>query len=291
MKNLKGKPVFDAIDQRSISHIQKLQKSHLFPTLGIIRVGQREDDISYERSIIRKCKKIGLQFEVFEFKMDIQNADFLDAITEINSNPLIHGILMFRPLPAHLNYEEVLLRFKTEKDIDGMLPKNLGLVLTGEKNGFAPCTAEAVVEILKFYEVPIEGADISIINHSNVVGKPLAMMLTNAGATTTICHHYTRNLKDVMKEKDIVISAIGRAKFFGSDYFSKDQFVIDVGINIDDEGQLCGDINYDEIITRSAGVTPVPGGVGGVTTSLLLRNVVKACINQNNINTKILEVS
>lgn len=290
MKALKGKPVFDAIDDWTKNQLEELSLKDIRPTLGIIRVGQREDDLSYEKSVIRKCQKIGLNYEIFEFDRQVSNEVFLKSVNCINHNDNIHGILMFRPLPDQLDYKAVLGEFNPDKDIDGMLPHNLGMVLSGEEKGYAPCTAEAVVALLTHYDIPLVGANVSIVNSSNVVGKPLAMMLANAGATPTICHHLTKDIKDVMRTKDIVVSAIGKAKFFGEDHFSSGQFVVDVGINVDDEGQLCGDIDFDKIIDQSAGVTPVPGGIGGITTSLLLRNVVKACIEQN-YNIKQLEVS
>ncbi len=276
MKSLKGKPVFDRIDKWTKRHREILLKAGIMPKLGVIRVGRREDDLSYEKSLIRKCEKLGIALEVFEFEKDVLESDFLKGVTAVNMDPLVHGILMFRPLPEQIDYEKVLSRFKQEKDIDGMLPENLGHVLTGNSVGFAPCTSEAVFEILKYYDLPLEGANVAVVNNSNVVGKPLAMMLTNAFATATVCHHKTKELKDVMKSSDVIISAVGKAKMFGKSHITDNQYVIDVGINMDDQGKLCGDIDFDEVRDVSAGITPVPGGVGGVTTSILLRNVVRA---------------
>jgi len=276
MKSLKGKPVFSKIDDWTVRHKEILQNAGLNPKLGVIRVGAREDDLSYEKSVIRKCEKLGLDYKVFQFEMDIAEDTFLRAVEDINKDPSVQGILLFRPLPVQIDLEKVLLRFDPAKDIDGMLPENLGHVLAGSIAGYAPCTSEAVFELLKHYEIPLEGASVAVVNNSNVVGKPLAMMLSNAFATATLCHHKTKDLKDLMKNSDVVVSAVGKAKLFDDAYFSKDQYIVDVGINVDDQGSLCGDIDFEPVSKQSAGVTPVPGGIGGITTSLLLRNVVKA---------------
>lgn len=276
MKSLKGKPIFEKIDDWTVRHKLILNKAGVDPKLGIIRLGNREDDLSYEKSVIRKCEKLGLECEVFAFPRDIAESSFLEEVKNINVDINVHGILMFRPLPEQLDYDKVLACFDPSKDIDGMLPENLGHVLAGNVAGFAPCTSEAVVELLKFYDVPLEGANIAVVNNSNVVGKPLSMMLSNAFATPIVCHHKTKDLKEVMKKSDVVVSAVGKARIFDQDHFSSGQFLVDVGINVDDDGKLCGDIDYDDVLGHSAGVTPVPGGIGGITTSLLLRNVVKA---------------
>lgn len=276
MKSLKGKPVFSKIDDWTVRHKEILQGVGISPKLGVIRVGEREDDLSYEKSVIRKCGKLGLAHEVFAFPRNITEEAFLNEVEAINKMDRVHGILMFRPLPEHIDYDKVLVRFDPAKDIDGMLPENLGHVLAGNIAGYAPCTSEAVFELLKHYEVPLEGASIAVVNNSNVVGKPLAMMLSNAFATATLCHHKTKDLKDLMKSSDVVVSAVGKARLFDEGYFSENQYIVDVGINVDDEGKLCGDIDFDPVVERSAGVTPVPGGIGGITTSILLRNVVKA---------------
>ncbi|WP_432406558.1 bifunctional 5,10-methylenetetrahydrofolate dehydrogenase/5,10-methenyltetrahydrofolate cyclohydrolase [Wukongibacter sp. M2B1] len=277
MNILKGKPVSELIDSWVADQISELKEKGIQPKLGIIRVGKREDDIAYERSVLNKCKKIGMDYKVFEYEESISNKVFQDAIREINRSKDVHGILMFRPLPGNIDQEHVTNLFRPEKDIDGILPYNLGSVLMGTDDSFAPCTAESVFEILKHYEVPLQGSNVAIINCSNVVGKPLAMMLANAEATPTICHVYTRDIKQILHRSDIIVTAIGKAKYFTKEYFRRGQIVIDVGINLDEDGRLCGDVDFDNVVKNAAGISPVPGGVGGVTTSLLLRNVIRAC--------------
>lgn len=277
MNILKGKPVSEKIDSWVTHQTSELKESGITPKLGIVRVGKREDDIAYERSVLRKCKKVGIDCEVFEYEESISDELFQDAVRAINMSNDVHGILMFRPLPEHIDQEEVTKLFRPEKDIDGILPCSLGSVLMGSDVGFAPCTAESVFEILKHYEIPLRGSNVAVVNCSNVVGKPLAMMLANGDATPTVCHIYTRDIKQILSGSDIVVTAIGKAKHFTKDYLNNGQIVIDVGINVDEDGCLCGDVDYNSVVNNVSGITPVPGGVGGVTASILLRNVVTAC--------------
>ncbi len=273
-KLLKGKPVADQIKKQILEVSQKLQNEEIMPTMGIIRVGNRSDDIAYENGIKKNCHSVGICVKIFELDQNIEKEDFLEEVKRINELEDIHGILLFRPLPEHLEGEEIKRLIAPQKDIDAMHPENLRKVFENEEDGYMPCTPEAVVEILKYYNVPIQGANIAIVNRSMVLGKPLAMMLLKENATVTICHSKTKDMKDVLKKADIVVTGVGRAKFFDENYFTKDSVIIDVGINYAD-GKMCGDVDFEAVEPICKAITPVPGGVGTVTTSILLKHVVK----------------
>lgn len=271
---LRGKPVVEDLRDRLVRDIANIP---VIPTLGIVRVGKRPDDLFYEKSIVKNCNRVGIKTTVYEFDTDISMDEFCSALNDIDNDDNIHGIMLFRPLPSQLDIEVIKHLISPQKDVDCINPDNIRRVFEGDVSGFPPCTPAAVVEILKYYDIELEGANAVIINSSMVVGKPLAMMLLKEDATITVCHIKTRNLEEIAQKADIVISAVGKARLFGEDYFGKDTLVVDVGINEDEAGSICGDIDYDNVSTKVKGITPVPGGVGTVTTSILLKHVVKAC--------------
>lgn len=196
---------------------------------------------------------------------------------ELNGDESISAILVFRPLPKHIDEARIRKAISPAKDVDCMHPLNLARVFEGDMDGFLPGTPKAAVEILLYNKVDLEGKNVVIINRSMVLGKPLAMMLLNENATVTICHSRTKDLPAITKAADVVVTALGRAKFFDENYFNEDSICIDVGISVDDDGNLSGDIDYEPVSEKVKMITPVPGGVGSVTTSLLLSQVVKAC--------------
>lgn len=277
---LKGKPVVDGLKSYIKSEILELKSKDITPTMGIIRVGNRADDIAYEKSIIKNCKSVGMNVQVFEADKDITMEEFEKLVKKVNVDNNIHGILMFRPLPSQLNIEVIKHLIDPKKDIDCINPINLEKVFEGEMDGFCPCTPQAVMEILKYYEVPLQGANAVVINRSMVLGKPLAMMLLKENATVTICHSKTKNITKVASAADIVVTGVGKAKLIGEEYFNENTVVIDVGINISEEGKLCGDVDYEKVCNNVGAITPVPGGVGTVTTAILLRHVLDACIGK-----------
>lgn len=254
--------------------IDQLSLKNITPKLGIIRVGNKSDDIAYQQSIVNKCKKVGIQTQIFDFDENISMGDFSKKFYGINEMTDIHGILVLRPLPDQIDTETIGIMIKSEKDIDGMKINN---------HLFNPCTPQAVVEILKHYKIELEGSDTVIINRTEVVGRPLAMMLLNEKSTITIAHSKTKNLKEKTKAADIVVSAIGKPNFLDESYFNKNSVIIDVGINECSEGRLCGDIYYDAVKENVQAITPVPGGVGTVTTMILLKHVIDACLWQTNV--------
>lgn len=273
---LKGLEVTRAMKEKMSLEVEQLNSRGITPTLGIIRVGSRPDDLSYEKGAIKRCESTGVKVKVFELDENISQEDFISKVKEINNSRDIHGILIFRPLPDHLNEEEVKFLISPEKDIDCMNPINIAKVFAGDESGFAPCTPEAVIEILDYYNIPIQGKNVVVIGRSMVVGKPLSMLLLKRNATVTICHTKTKNIKDIAKNADILVAAAGKANMITRDYISTGTIVIDVGINVDEEGNLCGDVNFKSAEEVADKITPVPGGVGTVTTFVLVKHVIRA---------------
>jgi len=276
---LKGKPVADAIRDNLIKDIELLKEKGMTPTLAVVRVGNRTDDVSYENSILKRCATMGIETKLFTLDPCIEMEKFIDILSGINKDENIHGILTFRPFPKHLDGEFINGFINAEKDCDCMNPDNLENIFEGKMDGVMPCTPEAVMEILKFYGYKLEGKNIAVINRSMVVGKPLSMMLLAENATVTICHSKSKNLAEITSKADIVVTAVGRANMLDNSYFNKDSVVIDVSINDAGDGKICGDVNLELVKENVAAITPVPGGVGSVTTNLLLKHVVESCKN------------
>ena len=249
------------------------------PTLGIIRVGEKSNDLAYERSILKKFSDLNLSLKIFNLPADVSQKKFDEKFDEVNLDPAIHGILLFRPLPEELSDKHARATIKPDKDIDCMGYENIAKLFSGEPDGYAPCTAAAAMKILDFYKIDLNGKNVAVLGRSLVVGRPVASMLTTKNATVTLCHSKTKDLKSICQRSDIIITAMGKSNFLTSDYFNEHSIIIDVGINSDADGKLCGDVNFEEVSGKVAGITPVPGGVGAVTTSILALNVLKACLN------------
>lgn len=274
---LKGKEVAKALNENTKRDVQELKSKGITPKLAIVQVGERPEDISYRNGTIKRFNEVGMDVEVYNYNKDISMDEFICNLKKINKDSTIHGILIFRPLPKQLDYDVIKNIIAPEKDIDCMSPINLEKVFEGELDGFVPCTPKSVMEILKYYNIPLQGANVVVINRSMVVGKPLAMMLLAENATVTICHSKTKNLPEIASKADIVIAAVGRARVVGEEYVNSKSVVIDVGINDAGEGKICGDVDYDAIKDKVYAVTPVPGGVGSVTSAILRSQVVLAC--------------
>lgn len=279
---IKGKPVADQISENLIKEVNELVKEGINPKLAIVRVGAKGNDLAYERGALKRCQTIGIETEVIELSEDITQEEYEKALRNLNENKDIHGILCFRPLPKQLNEEEIKYVISPEKDVDCFSPINSAKIMEGDTSGFPPCTPTAVVEILKHYNVELQGANVAVLGRSMVVGKPTAMLLLNENATVTICHSRTKNLEKVTSEADILIAAVGRAKMIKENFIKKGAVVIDVGINVDEDGNLCGDVDTSAVFDKASMITPVPAGVGSVTSSILAKHVVKACKAQNN---------
>lgn len=246
------------------------------PRLAIIRVGERPDDISYERGAIKKLESFGLEVQSHVFPEDISNQEFQEAFARINGDDAVTGILLLRPLPEQIRVEETERMIDPHKDLDGISPMNAAKVFAGEETGFAPCTAEAVVEVLKAHAIPLSGKRVTIVGRSMVVGRPLSMLMLKEHATVTICHTRTKDLPGTCKNAEILVAAAGKARMIGRDCVGEGAIVIDVGINVDENGKLCGDVDFDSIQDRASMATPVPGGIGAVTTAVLAKHLVQA---------------
>ncbi len=246
------------------------------PKLGIIRVGERPEDLSYEKGVVKSCEAIGITCEVMALPEDISSESFMVKLEAANKDGSIHGILMFRPLPKHIDEDKARNLIDPAKDIDCMNPYNLAKVFEGDSSGFEPCTPAAVMDIIKYFGIKLQGERVAVIGRSMVVGKPLSMMLLKENATVTICHSKTKDIQKVVLEADIVVAALGKARAIGADYIKPGAIVIDVGVNGAPEGGICGDIDFEKVKDIASQITPVPGGVGAVTTTVLLKHVVEA---------------
>ena len=276
---LKGNVVANKIKEQMAEDIESLKGENKVPKLAIVRLGKNPGDISYEKSIIKNCNNIGIESEVFERDENITTDELVELIEELNQNNKISGILIFRPLPKHIDEEIIKNTISPLKDVDCMSPINLEKIFEGDLSGFQPCTPKAAMEVLKYYDIPLEGKNVVVVNRSMVVEKHLVMMLLEENATVTICHSRTKNLNEITKNADVVVVALGKAKFFDENYFKEESIVIDVGVSLDEDGKLSGDADYDKLLPIVDKITPVPGGVGSVTTSILLSQVVLACKN------------
>lgn len=279
-KQLLGKEVTAVMNEKIKENVSKLTQKGVMPKLGIIRVGEREDDISYERGATKRCETLGVLCEKFLLPQDVTEEELLSVIDKVNKTEDIHGVLIFRPLPKHLNEEKIINALDFSKDVDGITDGSLAGVFAGKKQGFPPCTPQACMEILDYYGIDCTGKKAVVVGRSLVVGKPASMMLIKKNATVTICHTKTVDMPSVVKEADIVIVAAGKAGVIDGSYLRSGQVVIDVGINVNDEGKLCGDVKYDEAEAIVDAITPVPGGVGSVTTSVLVGHVVEAAMRK-----------
>lgn len=283
-KIIKGKPVADRITENLIEETKKLKELDIVPKLAIVRIGENPDDMSYERGAMNRCAKIGIDVQNIVLQGDVSEGEYIEAIKNLNENKNINGILCLRPLPKNINENKVKSIIDAKKDVDCFNPINSAKLFEGEKDGYAPCTPEAVMKILNHYEVDLSGKKVVVLGRSLIVGKPVSMMLMGENATVTICHSKTENLAEEAKNADVLVAAIGRAKMVDKSYIKEGATVIDVGINVDESGNLCGDVDTESAIGIAKMITPVPAGVGSVTTSVLAEHVIKACKIQNNIN-------
>lgn len=281
MERLLGKKVSASIRAEAEKLLAEL--SGYVPTLAIVRVGERGDQIAYERGAEHRMERFGLKTRKFIFPEDVSEEVFFQAFREINKNPEIDGILLLKPLPEQLSTKRAEEEIDPEKDLDGISPVNIARVFAGESAGFAPCTAEAAIETLKTYDIPIKGRRAVVVGRSLVVGRTLAMLFLKENATVTICHTQTAQLPEECRKAQILAVAAGRAGLIGADCVSEGCTVIDIGINARADGSLCGDVDIAAIEDRAAGVTPVPGGIGAVTTAVLAKHLLVAALRRRQL--------
>lgn len=273
MLELRGKKVSDGIKEYVTKELETLS---FVPKLAIVRVGENPDDMSYERGATKKLKSFGLDVASYVFPQDISDEDFKKTFKDINEDDEVTGILLLRPLPRTINEKDIENMIDPKKDLDGISPINIAKVFEGDTTGFSPCTAEAVIEVLKAYDIELTGKRVTVVGRSMVVGKPVSMLLLKENATVTMTHTRTVDLKKTCSDAEIVIAAAGRAKMLNSDYCGQDAVMIDVGINVDENGKLCGDVDYATLDGKASAATPVPGGVGTVTTAVLAKHLIQA---------------
>lgn len=274
---LKGKPVADAMLARMRETADALKEKGVDPTLCVVRVGERADDLSYEKGVVKRCEQVGVRLRQVILPETVAQADFEAAFEAVNRDPKVHGILLFRPLPKTLDSERIRKLFDPEKDIDGWTDGSLAGVYANTDLGFAPCTAQAVIELLRFYGIDPKGKRAVVIGRSLVIGRPVSMLLMHQNATVTTCHTRTVDVPAIAREADILVCAAGVMKSVTPEFTNPDQIVVDVGIHFDEEtGKLAGDVDFDRVAPVVKAITPVPGGVGGITTCVLLDHVLKA---------------
>ena len=276
-KILKGKEVADALTSQMKQDVENLKAAGVTPTLCIFRVGERPDDLSYERGAAKRASLVGIEVRKVILPADVSQEEFDQEFKNVNEDESIHGILLFRPLPKHLDNEKARQMLNPAKDIDGCTDLSLAGVFTNTKTGFPPCTAQAAMEILHYYGIPIKGRKAAVIGRSLVVGRPVAMMLMHENATVVNCHTRTVDVPSITREADILITASGQLHSVTKEYTNPNQVVIDVGINWDEaKGGISGDVAFEDVEPNVAAITPVPGGVGSVTTCVLIGHVVEA---------------
>ncbi len=273
---LKGAPAAAALTESLAPRAAALLERGVCPTLAMIRVGAKEDDLTYERAAVKRCQKAGIRAIRIPLPEDCTLAELLTVIGRVNRNDAMHGCLLFRPLPPHIDQLAVCDTIAPEKDVDGVNRSSLAGIFLGRESGYAPCTAQAVLELLRFYGVDPAGKNVVVIGRSLVVGKPLAMLLLNHDATVTLCHRKTADLPAICRSAEILVTAAGQAQSVDRAYTNPDQVVIDVGINALPGGGFCGDVNFTETEPYVRAITPVPGGIGAVTTSVLCKHVIEA---------------
>ena len=280
MRRLGGKEVADEIMEDLRIEVEDLKGKGVSPKLAILRVGQREDDLAYERGVLKRFESIGVEVEVTVLDAGVSQEELDKTFDGINNDPKVHGILVFRPLPKPLSDEHMRRTIDPGKDVDFMDIRNMEDCLSGVPDCSAPCTAEAVMALIKHYQIETKGKKVTVVGRSLVIGKPVALLLTTANATVTVCHTKTVNTEEECRNADIIVACCGVAKMIKPSYVKEGQIVIDVGMNVDEEGKLCGDVDYEGVSEIAEAVTPVPGGVGSITTAILLKHVVNNALRQ-----------
>ncbi len=273
---MKGAEAAKAIKEELTGEVADLKAGGIKPCLAIIRVGARPDDLAYERGARKRMETSGIECRVTALPEDIGQKELEQEFSKVNADPCVHGILLLRPLPGTLDEEPLKAMIDPQKDVDGMSPVNIARVFSGDETGFAPCTAEAVMEMLRHYRIEIRGKRVTVLGRSMIVGKPLSMLLLKEHATVTICQTRTADIAEECRNAEILVAAAGNARMVTEEMAGKDAVVVDVGINVDEDGNLCGDVDYDAVEGKASYISPVPGGVGSVTSSVLAKHVVRS---------------
>lgn len=270
-----GKQLAEALRKEIKAEVEQLTQQGITPGLAVILVGNDPASRTYVKNKEKACRALGMKSVLIELPGDVPEQALLGHIATLNEDPDIHGILVQLPLPPHINAQKIVEAISPEKDVDGFHPVNIGRMMTGQ-DAFLPCTPHGILKMVKSKDIRIEGKHVVVIGRSNIVGKPCGQLFLNENATVTYCHSKTADLKSFTRQADILVSAVGKAKFIKADFVKAGAAVIDVGMNRDESGKLCGDVDFDEVKEKASYITPVPGGVGPMTITMLLSNTVKA---------------
>lgn len=273
---LKGAPVSAAMAEQLVEKIEKLKALGVVPKLAIVRLGENPDDVWYEKSVMRFCEKVGVEVKSTVYPADCEESRLIRRIKRISNDASIHGCLLMRPLPEHIDDFKVYGALAPEKDLDCLTDGSLAAVFAGKGAGFPPCTAQACMEVFDYNGIELEGKNIVVIGRSLLVGRPLAMMLQHRDATVTMCHSKTRNLAEICRSADIIISATGTPRTVTREHVRQGQIIIDVGISSSTDNFIVGDVAFDEVEPIVAAITPVPGSIGSVTTATLIKHLTQA---------------
>ncbi len=273
---LKGAEAAKALTEQLTLRAAKLKDAGIIPCLAIVRIGDRDDDIAYERGAMKRCEKIGIKVQNVALESDVTQTTLIAEIKRLNDDASVHGVLLLRPLPKFIDETAVCEALSPDKDIDGISSSSHASIYAGNGSGYAPCTAASCIELLKHYNIPISGRHAVVIGRSLVIGKPVSQLLLREDATVTTCHSRSAALPDICRSADIIIAAAGRAGMLNAGYVRPGQTVLDVGIHVDADGNMCGDTAFAEIESIVEAITPVPGGVGSVTTAILASHVIEA---------------
>lgn len=279
-EKIDGKLISKQIKDELKEEVAALNAEGKTCALAVIQVGNDPASSVYVGNKKKACAYIGIESIAYELPEETTEEELLGVIDKLNRDPKVHGILCQLPLPSHINEEHVIQAISPKKDVDGFHPQNVGALVVGQK-GFVSCTPAGIIQLLKRSNIEIAGKHCVVIGRSNIVGKPMALLMLRENATVTICHSRTQNLKEICREADILIVAIGKPKFIGAEYVKDGAVVIDVGIHRNEENKLCGDVDFDEVEPKASYITPVPGGVGPMTIAMLMHNCVEASKVQN----------
>ncbi|AZV63603.1 bifunctional methylenetetrahydrofolate dehydrogenase/methenyltetrahydrofolate cyclohydrolase FolD [Peribacillus frigoritolerans] len=272
---INGKEIAESVRQEISKEVQQLREKNVVPGLAVILVGDNQASQTYVRHKQKACEDLGMHSVLIKKPAELSQEELIQSIAELNQDDSIHGILVQLPLPGHIQEKAIIEAISPEKDVDGFHPINIGRMMTGQ-DAFLPCTPYGVMVMLEYIDYDLEGKHVVIVGRSNIVGKPAGQLFLNANATVTYCHSRTKDLAYYTKQADVVVAAVGKRDTITSDHIKEGAIVIDVGMNRNDEGKLCGDVAFDEVKNKASYITPVPKGVGPMTITMLMKNTVKS---------------
>ena len=280
---INGKEIAQAVRQEIRKEVEELKQKGYVPGLAVILVGDNQASQTYVRNKEKACLDLGMRSVLIKKPATLSQEELIENINELNQDDSIHGILVQLPLPAHINEKAIIEAISPEKDVDGFHPINIGRMMTGQ-SAFLPCTPYGVMVMLQHINYNLEGKHVVVVGRSNIVGKPAGQLMLNANATVTICHSKTKDLAYYTKQADVIVAAVGKRNTITADHIKEGAVIIDVGMNRNDEGKLCGDVDYEGVLNKAAYVTPVPGGVGPMTITMLMQNTVESAQKAYGLN-------